>query len=209
MMLTSARKSATQTRRNAPQMGNAALCVFVCVCLTDHEAHEFVRQDAGADESHPQADVKFPGALRLHPHKQADEGKQTQTSVKRALIKYNHAMFCPYFFIFSNTSAILPKRFWKERISGRWAGDVSERVNGDFEAASYLCFLCNVQNELELLRDSQVFLWRLLSQTRREVTGLPGFPLTQKQEENRTMGSETSGTMLHWILQPLEHRKNS
>lgn len=40
--------------------------------LTDHEAHELVRQDAGADERHPQADVKLPGALRLHPHEQAD-----------------------------------------------------------------------------------------------------------------------------------------
>lgn len=49
-------------------------------CLTNHEAHEFVGQDAGADESHPQADVKFPGALRLHPHKQADEGKANKRS---------------------------------------------------------------------------------------------------------------------------------
>lgn len=90
---------------------------FVCVCLTYHEAHEFVRQQAGADESHHQADVEFPGALRLHPHKQADQGKQTQTSVKSALAKYSDAILCPHFFIFSNTSAILPKRFWKERIS--------------------------------------------------------------------------------------------
>lgn len=81
-------------------------------------------------------------------------------------------------------------------------------VNGVLEAAPYLCFLCNVQNELELLRDGQVFLWRLLSETRRKVTGLPGLLLTQKQEEDRTMGSKTSGTMLHWILQPLEQRKN-
>lgn len=80
-------------------------------CLTYHEAHEFVRQDAGADESHPQADVKFPGALRLHPHKQADEGK-ANTSGERSL-KDSYAIFCPYFFIFSNTSAILPKRFCK------------------------------------------------------------------------------------------------
>lgn len=89
------------------QTGKAALRV----CLTDHEAHEFVRQDAGADEGHPQADVKLPGALRLHPHKQADKGKQTQTSVKRALVEDNDPLFCPYFLIFSNTSAILPKRF--------------------------------------------------------------------------------------------------
>lgn len=143
--------------------------------LTYHEAHEFVGKKAGADESHPQADVKFPGALRLHPHKQADEGKQT--SVKRALIKHNDTTFCPYFFIFSNTSAILPKRFWKESISRTWAGDALECVDGDLEAASYLCFLGNIQNELELLRDSQVFLWRLLSETKREVTGLSGFLL--------------------------------
>lgn len=43
-----------------------------CTPLTDHEAHKLVRQDAGADESHPQADVEFPGALWLHPHEQAD-----------------------------------------------------------------------------------------------------------------------------------------
>lgn len=48
----------------------------LCVRLTYHEAHEFVGQDTGADESHPQADVKFPRALRLHPHKQADKDKQ-------------------------------------------------------------------------------------------------------------------------------------
>lgn len=87
-------------------------------CLTYHEAHEFVRQDAGADESHPQADVKFPGALRLHPHKQADEGKANTLATfhmfgERSL-KDSYAIFCPYFFIFSNTSAILPKRFCKE-----------------------------------------------------------------------------------------------
>lgn len=46
-------------------------------------------------------------------------------------------------------------------------------------AASYLGFLGNVQNELELLRDCQIFLWRLLSETRREVRGSPGFLLTE------------------------------
>lgn len=85
------------------------------MCLTYHEAHEFVGQQAGADEGHPQADVEFPGALRLHPHKQA--GKQTQAGVKRAPTEHSDTILCPYFFIFSNTSAILPKRFWKEGAS--------------------------------------------------------------------------------------------
>lgn len=43
-------------------------------------------------------------------------------------------------------------------------------------AASYLGFLSNVQNELELLRDGQIFLWRLLGETRREVRGSPVRP---------------------------------
>lgn len=89
-------------------MGNAALRV----CLTYHEAHEFVGKDARADESHPQADVKFPGALRLHPHKQADEGKQT--SVKRALIKYNDTI--PQFLTFLFSPTRLPSC---QRGSGR------------------------------------------------------------------------------------------
>lgn len=58
-----------------------------------------------------------------------------------------------------------------------------ECVIGASEAASYLCFLRNVQNELELLRDSQVLLGRLLRGTRREVTGLPG--LLRKTETGR------------------------
>lgn len=45
--------------------------------LTDHEAQQLVRQHAGGDESHPQADVKLPGAFRLHPHEQT----ATQTQV--------------------------------------------------------------------------------------------------------------------------------
>lgn len=47
------------------------LCLRRFTLLTEHEAHELVRQDAGADERHPQADVKLPGALWLHPHEQA------------------------------------------------------------------------------------------------------------------------------------------
>lgn len=56
-----------------------ALSVCVCTSLTGHEAHQFVWQDAGGDESHPQADVKLPGALRLHPHEQADTQTHTNT----------------------------------------------------------------------------------------------------------------------------------
>lgn len=46
------------------------------------------------------------------------------------------------------------------------------------EGASYLGFLCDVQDELELLRDGQVFLRRLLGETRGDVRGLSGFLLT-------------------------------
>lgn len=56
----------------------------MCASLTDHEAHQFVWQDAGCDESHPQADVKFPSALRLHPHEEAD----TQGGEKQHLCQY-------------------------------------------------------------------------------------------------------------------------
>lgn len=48
------------------------LCPRRFTSLTNHEAHELVRQNAGADERHPQTDVKLPGALRLHPHEQAE-----------------------------------------------------------------------------------------------------------------------------------------
>ncbi len=89
---------------------------------------------------------------------------------------------------------------------------------------SYLCFLCNIKYKLEFLRYSQVFLWRLLLTIKRKVsccffftsTETYVFLLTQKQEAVKqeagghlTMGSDTSGTMLHWILQPLKNRKKN
>lgn len=46
------------------------------VSLTHHETHQLVWQDAGHDESDPQADVKLPGAVRLHPHKQTATHKE-------------------------------------------------------------------------------------------------------------------------------------
>lgn len=82
----------------------------------------------------------------------------------------NLAIMFAYFFIFSNTSAIFPNRFWKESLSSVWAGAVwffiSCTLTGG--AGSYLCFLCNVKHELELLRHSQVFLRRLLRETERD-----------------------------------------
>lgn len=60
--------------------------------LTNHEAHELVRQDAGADERHPQADVKLPGALGLHPHEQA-ENNEKETGMKNEPRKKNKSTF--------------------------------------------------------------------------------------------------------------------
>ena len=45
--------------------------------LTHHEAHQFVGQEAGADESHPQGDVELLSDLRLHPHEQAETHTHT------------------------------------------------------------------------------------------------------------------------------------
>lgn len=84
--------------------------------LTHHEAHQLVGQHAGGDERHPQADVKLPGALRLHPHEQAD----TQKGEKDVKYRSNNVFLVleerfpsTHFLIFSRTSAILPNRFWK------------------------------------------------------------------------------------------------
>ena len=53
--------------------------VFRRRLLTHHEAHQFVGQDAGADEGHPQGDVELLSDLRLHPHEQAETHTHTQT----------------------------------------------------------------------------------------------------------------------------------
>lgn len=201
MMLSSARKPVAHTT-----YGETQLCVRAC--LTYHEAHEFVRQDAGADEGHPQADVKFPGALRLHPHKQAGQGKRTQASRKRALIKYNDTIFCPYFFIFSNTSAILPKRFWKERKKQAMSRWCFTSVWSVLQKLPRTCAFCATSrtswNFSETVRSSLGGSW---GEQGEKLQGCQVSSGKQKQEENRTMGSETSGTMLHWILQPLEHKE--
>lgn len=89
--------------------------------LTNHEAQQFVRQDAGGDESHPQADVKFLGALWLHPHEQTETQTAGGGQNTHQYISYVHFLHTwlwdlnktTHFFIFSKTSAIFPKRFWK------------------------------------------------------------------------------------------------
>lgn len=89
--------------------------------LTNHEAQQFVRQDAGGDESHPQADVKFLGALWLHPHEQTETqtaGGGQNTHQYISYVYFLHTWLSgwnktTHFFIFSKTSAIFPKRFWK------------------------------------------------------------------------------------------------
>lgn len=107
---------------------------FVRACLTYHEAHEFVRQDAGADESHPQADVKFPGALRLHPHKQADEGKaNTLVRPFTRRVKGRSTTVTQYSVLtslFSPTHLPSCQRGSVRRVSRRWAGDATLRQRG-------------------------------------------------------------------------------
>lgn len=88
-------------------------------------------------------------------------------------------------------------------------------------ARSYLCFLSHVEHQLELLRHRQVFLWRLLREQAHICMNVCMHSMYVCMYEwtfvciaghtgtgsGLTMGSETSGTMLHWILQPLQDRK--
>jgi len=62
----------TKTGRGGMVTPDVYECVSLCASLTHHEAHQLVGKDTGGDESHPQADVKLPGALGLHPHEQTD-----------------------------------------------------------------------------------------------------------------------------------------
>lgn len=49
--------------------------------LTNHEAQEFVRQETGSDEGHPQTNIEFLSDFGLHPHEQAET--QTQCSATK------------------------------------------------------------------------------------------------------------------------------
>lgn len=73
----------------------------------------------------------------------------------------------------------------------------------------HLGFLSDVQNQLELLRHGQVLLRRLLRNGHRrryfKPTCTPPTPGIKGSgpRPSLTTGSEISGTMLHWIFQPL------
>lgn len=120
--------------------------------------------------------------------------------------EYTLEAFQTYFLIFSNTSAILPKRFWKK---------THELYDpGMFLLVSRLKSLCATWAFCATSSTSWNF-----SDTVKSSFG--GSWIKKKWNGSQqsctsvshdghwvgswlTMGSETSGTMLHWILQPLQ-----
>lgn len=78
--------------------------------LTQGEAHQTVREEAGSQERGPQCDVQLLRDLRLHPHEQA--GRETGAQPGGgATPRHGQPGTRTYFLIFSRMSAILPKRF--------------------------------------------------------------------------------------------------